>query len=293
MSIKHRDYITPSSLGSYFGVGFNTPTEQIMIDLGLEESVFDDDAKERMRLGSTLEDSVLDFFEGVFDTIITDRNDELFTFYGDKIKGKIDGMATINGIETVVECKVSNAKSYKFTENMGYLFQVQSYMLATDTEQALLCGLYRGEPIFKIIPRDEDMINDIKELADFIYDVLVGFDEFDNFPIHLLDKYGSASLLEPITEVSDESLFTELCALKAEISALTKESKRLEKLVKEEYDLGIWNKDNYKLTIYEGTTKGQIDYNALSIDHPDLDLESYRKPNSKFRAIRTNIKKVK
>jgi len=59
MSKKHRDYVTPSSIGSYFGVGFNDPYDQLQVDLGLEDNNFDDEARARMLLGTVLEESVL------------------------------------------------------------------------------------------------------------------------------------------------------------------------------------------------------------------------------------------
>ena len=169
---KIRNYVTPSSLGSYFGVGFLSPEEQIEVDLGNTEQYFDEEAEDRLRLGRVLEDSVLNYFEEALGIIIEERNDELRVFYDNKMMGKVDGIAVFNGEKTVVENKISNAKSYKFTENMGYIFQVQSYMMATNTKQALLCGLYQGKPVYKVIYRDEEMIRDIKRMVEFVYDML-------------------------------------------------------------------------------------------------------------------------
>ena len=175
MSLKIRNYVTPSSLGSYFGVGFLEPEEQIEIDLGNKEQTFDEDSEDRMRLGRCLEDSALNYFEETLGIVIEERNDQLRNFYDNKMLGKIDGMTILNGEKTVVENKISNAKSYRFTENLGYIFQVQSYMMATDTKQALLCGLYQGKPIYKIIQRDEEMIKDItvkNYLEERIFDLI-------------------------------------------------------------------------------------------------------------------------
>ena len=49
--LKVRYYVTPSSIGSYFGVGFNSPEEQFEIDSAQEESTFDADSLDRMELG--------------------------------------------------------------------------------------------------------------------------------------------------------------------------------------------------------------------------------------------------
>mgnify|MGYP001342193116 CR=1 FL=1 len=202
--LKQRFYTIPSSIGSYFGVGYLTPEEQLEIDLGIEEREIDNASRDRMELGKKLENATLDFFEDKLGIIITDRNEETLWFYDDKIKGKIDGMTTYNGERTVVECKISNASTGRFTEEINYIMQVQCYMLATETNQALLCGLYQGKPIFEVIYRDEEMINDIKEMTDFIFEVLGGIESFSNYPEHLKKKYSKTTDLVEIHKLPEE-----------------------------------------------------------------------------------------
>ena len=74
--MKERFDIIASSLSSYFGVGFNTVDEQLDIDLGLTEKVFDDEAQERLDLGNCMEDGCLNFFEKKLGIIIDERNNE-------------------------------------------------------------------------------------------------------------------------------------------------------------------------------------------------------------------------
>jgi|LGOV01.1.fsa_nt_gb hypothetical protein len=293
MSKKHRDYTTPSSIGSYFGVGFNEPDDQIKIDLGLEDDNFDDEARARMLLGTKLEDSVIDYFEDIFHIVIDERNDELMEFYDGKIKGKVDGMTVFNGLKTVVEVKVSNAKSYKFTENLGYLMQVQCYMLATDAEQALLCGLYQGKPIYKLIPRDEEMIADIKDMTDFVVDVLVGFDDFINYPKELMEKYSNKTLLEPLEDVDETDIdhFDSLSELKTQKKEIDGTIKRIETRIKEKFETGKWENDYYKVALSSSVRKGGVDLDRLSIEHPEIDYTAYMKPSSSYRTLRITKKK--
>lgn len=290
---KIRNYVTPSSLGSYFGVGFNSPEEQIEIDLGNEEPYFDEAAKARMLLGNVLEDSALDFFEQSLGIIIGERNNKLINFYDNKMMGKIDGMTNFNGIETVVENKISNAKSYKFTENLGYIFQVQSYMLATNTEQAILCGLYQGQPIYKVVDRDEEMIADIKTMVDFVYDMLMGFESWDNFPYHLTEKYSGKTALAPIENIDDEekTLLQELVELKAEKSSIDKEIKAIETRLKEKYETGKYEDEEVSFTISESRRRGSFDIDRLSIDYPAIDYSSYYKPDTTFKTLRIKGKR--
>jgi predicted phage-related endonuclease len=285
---KVRNYITPSSLGSYFGVGFLSPEEQIEIDLGNEEQYFDEEAQARLMLGRNLEDAALNYFEEALGIVIDERNDQLINFYDNKMKGKIDGMTMFNGVKTVVENKISNSKSYKFTDNLGYHFQVQSYMLATDTEQALLCGLYQGKPIYKVIPRDEEMIADIKTMADFVYDMLMGFETWDNFPYHLVTKYSKKTPLEDIENITEEEvdLLAELADLKEEKSNLDKEIKVIENQLKEKWKTGKYENDRIKLTISEVHKRGAVDIDRLSIEHPEIDYDSYIKQDTVYRSLR-------
>lgn len=292
MSLKIRNYVTPSSLGSYFGVGFLEPEEQIEIDLGNKEQTFDEDSEDRMRLGRYLEDSALNYFEETLGIVIDERNDQLRNFYDNKMLGKIDGMTLLNGERTVVENKISNAKSYKFTENLGYIFQVQAYMMATDTKQALLCGLYQGKPIYKIIPRDEEMIKDIKRMVDFVYDMLMGFESWENFPYDLVEKYSGKRVLEPIENITEEELdmLDELAELKKEKSDIEKAISKIESYVRERWETGKFDNGTITLTISETTRRGSFDVDKLSIKHPEIDYSNYFNEPSKYRTIRISKK---
>ncbi len=289
---KIRNYITPSSLGSYFGVGFLSPEEQIEIDLGNKEQYFDEEAQARLMLGRNLEDAALNYFEEALGIIITERNDQLINFYDNKMKGKIDGMTIFNDVETVVENKISNARSYKFTENLGYHFQVQSYMLATGKKQALLCGLYQGKPIYKVIPRNEEMIEDIKTMVDFVYDMLMGFETWENFPYNLVEKYSGKTKLEDIKNISEGEIDTisELAELKEERSSLDKEIRAIESQLKEKWNTGKYENDNIKLTISEVRKRGSIDIDRLSIDHPEIKYSNYIKDDIVYKTIKVNKK---
>ena len=289
---KIRNYITPSSLGSYFGVGFLSPEEQIEIDLGNKEQYFDEEAQARLMLGRNLEDAALNYFEEALGIIITERNDQLINFYDNKMKGKIDGMTIFNDVETVVENKISNARSYKFTENLGYHFQVQSYMLATDKKQALLCGLYQGKPIYKVIPRNEEMITDIKTMVDFVYDMLMGFETWENFPYKLVEKYSNVKVLEPIKDITEEEieLAAELIDLKEEKSTLDKEIRAIENKLKSRWDTGKFENDNIRLSINEVRKRGSIDIDKLSIEHPEIDYSKYIKEDTVYRTMKVTKK---
>jgi predicted phage-related endonuclease len=292
---KQRDYLRASSLGSYLGVGFNSPEDQLKIDLGLVEESFDDAANDRMSLGREFEDSALNYFEKKFNTSITNRNVETIPLYGSKLVGKIDGMTVLDGIRTVVENKISNSASYKFTDNLGYIIQVQAYMMGTETEQALLCGIYQGKPIYKIIKRDEAMINDIKEITDFIHSVMLGLDTFDNYPTHLLTKYSKTRLLQPLTNVdaNDKAIMENLVVIRDQIKELEYQKKNLEEHIKNKFDIGIFVDDTYEVKVNEYAKSGGYDIDAMLLDYPSIDINKYKKPDVVYRTINTKMNKKK
>ena len=290
---KPRYTVNPSSIPSYFGIGFNDPQEQFKIDIGEIQQEFDDEAQERLRLGRVLETPALDYFAERFGIVITDRNTQTLTFHDGKIRGKVDGMATINGEKTVVECKISNAEGYKFTNNKGYHMQCQLYMYATGANQCLLCGLYKGKPIFKLLKRDEEMIKDILEMVDFVVDCLVGISDFSaDFPVNLLTKYSNTSILPNLEEVNEDGVafFKRLAEINASLSALNKEKDEIQDLIKESFGDSIYDNGDIKVTISTRTRGFNIDEDALTMDFPDLDLEKYRKQSS-WREVRVTTKK--
>lgn len=293
---KVRYYVSASSLGSYFNVGFNSPDDQFQIDLGNVEQIFDDVSQDRMDLGNYLEDASLNYFENKLGITITNRNTELVELYGGKIFGKFDGITLLDGKKTLVENKISNAKSYKFTENMGYLFQVQAYMMDGDFEQALLCGLYQGKPIYKIIPRDEEMISDIKEMADFIVGSLMGINDFtEDFPVHLAQKYSNYNPLEPIEnlEPRTRSYFMQLGKLNKAKSEIEKEIKKLKKEYEDIlFEEGSFEDDFIKVSVRNYDIAGGYDLDKLSIEHPNINIDSYRKEKTSGQRVTIKIKEA-
>jgi len=292
---KVRTYITPSSIGSYFGVGFVSPEEQILIDLGETEQEFDEASEARMLLGRVFEDPSLNYFEEALHIKIDERNIDTFDFYEGKIKGKIDGMTVLEGVKTVVENKISNAQYGKFTDNVGYMLQCQSYMLGKDVTQCLLCGLYQGKPIYKIIKRDESIIADIKRVADFVVEVLMGLEIFDNFPKDILAKYSNVKLLPRIENVSDEVIAEakKLIDYKKQVKELEEKIGAIEDLIKDNFETGTFDNAAIKISIGEGSRAGGYDIDYMSIEHPEINYERYRKPNSTYRTLRVTGKKAK
>ena len=206
--MKERFDIIASSLSSYFGVGFNTVDEQLDIDLGLTEKVFDDEAQERLDLGNCMEDGCLNFFEKKLGIIIDERNNEYKYAVNGLLKCKRDGRTFIDGVETGVENKYSNSSSECFTESFGYELQCQAYMMAWGLDQWLLCGMHNGKPKMKLIKANKELQNDISELVIAISGILMGIVPRENYPWDIVDKYSKQRNLKSLEtdEVDDYSV---------------------------------------------------------------------------------------
>ena len=297
--MEHRNQmrmsVTPSSLGSYFGVGFNTPQEQLDIDLGIVIPEFDEEAQDRMLLGRALETGMLNYFEEKMNIKITKRNTETLEFYDGKIRGKLDGFTVINDVPTVVECKISNAKSYKFTDDFGYYLQCQAYMLGTNTQQAMLCGQWQGKPIYKFIRRDEGVIDEIRRMVDFLVDVFMGLDSFENYPLDILSKYSKQTILPTIKDMKPEDLAdaANLVQYKLSYKALEKKIDEIEDRFKTVYDIGMYDAPDFKITLSDGYREGSLDLDRLSIEHPEIDYTKYKKEGTRYRTLRLTPKKGK
>lgn len=294
--MKERFDIIASSLSSYFGVGFNTIDEQLEIDLGNMQKEFDEDAKERMELGNCLENGCLDFFEKKLGIIIDERNSEYKYAVNGLLKCKRDGRTFIDGIETGVENKYSNSKSECFTESFGYELQCQAYMMAWGLDQWLLCGMHQGKPKMKLIKANKELQNDIAELVTVVSGILMGISSKDDYPWEIVEKYSKQkpikTLDDPDIEDYDKELLHRIGELKDEISESKKELDELEEYAKKTFKDSTYKDNDYKYVISTGTRKGDIDKDRLSIEHPEIDIEKYRKPDTSYQTLRvTRINK--
>ena len=288
--MKERFDIIASSLSSYFGVGFNTIEEQLDIDLGKTIKEVDDDAQDRMDLGNAMEEGCLNYFEKKLNVVIDERNSEYKYAVNGLLKCKRDGRTFIDGIETGVENKYSNSKSKCFTDDFGYELQCQAYMMAWGLDQWLLCGMWQGQPKTKLIKKNEELQKDIEEVVTRVASILMGISSMEDYPWEIVDKYSNVSALKSLNdddiEDYDRELLHRIGELKEEIKLKETECKELEEYAKNNYADSRWQDEDYKYVISTGTRKGDIDKDKLSIEHPDINLEDYRRPNSTYVQIR-------
>ena len=283
---KERFAISASSLGNYFGVGFISPMEQLEIDLGEREPEFTESQKARMNLGISLEDGMINYFEQMFNTKIFNRNTEVLNGFDGKLRFKIDGECLLYGEPTIVENKISKLD---FTEEMGYILQVNAYMESKGYKQAILCGLSAGDPLYKILHYDKEIVEDIREVVDCVFDILNGLADKEDYPWHIVEKYSpKEEPLETIDSLENDDIdyVDELYDIKNKKAELEKREKELRAYLETQYYNKIYNGDRYSFSVKSSSRSGGYDINLLAIEHPEINIEAYKKPDTTFKTIR-------
>lgn len=293
--LNSRYNVIASSLASYMGVGFNTPQEQLDYDLGKEERIVDDDAQDRMNLGIALEDGCLNYFEKKMGILIDERNSEYKYAFNDQLKCKRDGRTFIDGIETGVENKYSNSSSECFTDSLGYIIQCQAYMKAWGLDQWLLCGMWQGKPVCRIIKRNQEIINDIETIVNAVVEIMMGLRDIDEYPWDIVEKYSKQKQLKVLTdddmEDYDKKLLNSLGKLKSQKKVIEDKIKELEDYAKGHYEDCKWEDSEFKYTISTASGKASFDKNTFSIENPTIDISKYYKEGTPYRTIRCTAKK--
>ena len=293
--MKERFDIIASSLSSYFGVGFNTIEEQLDIDLGKTIKEVDEDAQDRMDLGIAMEEGCLNYFEKKLNISIDERNSEYKYAVNGLLKCKRDGRTFIDGVETGVENKYSNSKTKCFTDDFGYELQCQAYMMAWGLDQWLLCGMWQGQPKMKLIKKNEELQKDIEEVVTSVASILMGLNTIEDYPWEIINKYSKVNALKTLNdgdiEEYDKELLHRLGELKQENKIRENECKEQEDYDKSHYAETRYQDKDYKYVITTGTRKGDIDKDKFSIEHPEINIEEYRKPSTTYSQIRVTTKK--
>ena len=293
--MKERYDIIASSLSSYFGCGFNTIEEQLDMDLGKIVKEVDPEAQDRMDLGNAMENGCLDYFEKKLNIVIDERNSEYKYTVNGLLKCKRDGRTFIDGVETGVENKYSNAKAKCFTEDFGYELQCQAYMMAWGLDQWLLCGMWQGQPRMKLIKKNEEIQKDIEDLVTVVSSILMGIASIDDYPWDIVEKYSKVNKTKALTDEDiedyDKELLHRLGELKEEIKIRETECKELEEYAKTHYNDSRYQDEDYKYVISIGERKGGFDEDKLSIEHPEIDLTQYRKPSTSYTQIRVTSRR--
>lgn len=292
--VKERFELTASSLGNYFGVGFISPLEQLYIDLGKTEQVFDEESQDRMDLGNYMEDACMNYFENKMGIVIDERNSEMGYACNGKLKCKRDGRTFIDGIETIWENKYSNAAT-SFVNNTGYIIQNQAYMMAWGLQQGALAGMWMGKPVFRLVKEDKEIQTDIEEMVDAVYNILIGLADETDFPWHIVEKYSPINNCKVLSDEDltdyDKNLFRNIALLKKQKKEVEDELAKLEEYAKDTFTDSSYEDTEFKYSITTSKGRTSFDTDKLMMEHPEIDVDKYYKVGNPFKTLRITPKK--
>lgn len=278
--------VQASAIADYMGLGFNTPEDRLLIDLGLKEPIFSKDQKERMELGTILENSVLDFFEGEgrLGEKIYDRNTEVRYAFDGMVRYKIDGRTD----DAVVDCKVS-ASAQSFIFNKGYEVQLQTYMVGEGLNKAILLGLDNGKPVQRVFTRNQEMIDDIEHILNNVTLILTGILPIEELDLSIAEKYSGdvfdeKEALEFDVE-NDKELVEEFAKNNENLKKLEKRQDVLKKYFQSKYPFVEYKDEDVSIKITQRSRKGGLDEARFVTNHPDIDLDNYRKDGSSYKVV--------
>lgn len=288
--MQPRDSIRASALGSYFGVGYAKPLEQLAYDMGTEEVYFMPVQEDAMEIASLLEDGIINIVEKKNNCIVTERNTETLTAMDGKLRVRKDGFTTINGENYVVEVK-HLASGQNLINNKGYHFQVMAQIIAEreqgkDVDKGILAGLYEGRYYQIFLELTPEVEEDIRIMINTVVAILQGELPVELFPANITDKYSPLPTESEEFNDEDEQLVIDLVDIKAKMKELKTQEKTIVDYLKNTYkSLEHSLITGEKITISERTRKGNVDYEALVTEHPEIDVDSYRKENTVYSAV--------
>lgn len=286
-----RNSIRASALGSYFGVGYNEPLEQLENDMGNEEITFFGAQLDAMEVSTLLEDGILNIVEARNDCIITDRNTETLEAMDGKLRVRADGLTTINGEYHTVEVKhVASGENPVF--NQGFHFQVMSQIIAYrekgyEINKGILACLYQGRYYQVILELTEELEKDIYIMVNTIVAILQEELPVEMYPKNILEKYTTLPEEPEEFDIEDTTKVEELGKVKIKMKELKDEETALVNYLKGKYstlDATVAGGTNIK--IGQTTRKGSYDMAAIITDHPDIDIEKYRKESTTYQTVR-------
>lgn len=285
-----RTEIRASSISSYMGVGFNTPQEQLEIDLGTREPMFSKDQRTRMRVGAELEESILNFFEHS-DWIgerIYDRNTERRVGYDGRVSYKIDGRTK----DAIVEAKYStSAQSFIF--DLKYVIQGNIYMQCEGLDKLYLIGFDKGTPVWRIMHKDEELLADIEKVVENVHAILIGVLSPEDLDLSIAAKYqGLVDTSNPqdFDEDEDVNLVAEYARNKKSLKEIEDRNKEIEAYLKDKYTNVSYEKDGITFKVTPTNGRKTFDKAALQTDFPEMDLSQYEKVGAPSVRMTINIK---
>lgn len=272
---------------------YRTAYEQWLVDTKQVEQELSETAKQKTEMGHLMEPVIKQAVEAKIGKELTlDKNKYMHDKY-DFLTIEFDALDHEEGI--VYEFK-NTVHDEDFIIEMYYP-QVQSAMAISGYNLARICFLKDGWKLGMIdVPRDENFIEHMIYVGEYyitcVEEVTPPDEEYIASLVEKIEffKEEETDPLEEIgLEAADVELLEEWAELRDEISNLKRQESALKghfiDVVGQYKGSGI----DYKNAKYY--RKGGIDIERLMYDHPEIDFEQYRKPDSSYYRQTIKVKK--
>lgn len=274
-----------SSLGTLMGVNpFKTAYKMFMLETGRITDEPNLVAEERMNAGKMLEATIIKMYEEKAGSTVKVEEHQSLLKRGD-LTGHMDGWVVEEKCPLEIKNTTKNLGTCPEDMDKNYYAQVQGYIYLTDADKAVFCYLKNGwELHYFDVPRNNEYIQEMLEKIEW-YQLCLELDEMEEpitvaeskeFPIEVVTNVGLYDKVLEFAEAKERA--KEVDYLKAEIQEIIGDN------------LGKLETSVFKLSYGQQKRKGSLDTNLLQKDHPELNLESYRKEDSVFKVLRVALK---
>ena len=296
---RWKESISGSKVAKILGQSpYTSLEEQFLIDMGImEQPPLSRIAQEKTKMGHILEPIILQRFEEHLSNVTDNFNlmidkanyqrqdDAWFT-------GEFDGYGTLNGQTYVVDAK--NTEQDFDQVYKTYEWQLRYYMWFGNFDTSFLAVLQNGWK-FKVleVKRDLDLEQRMIQALQYYQGCLRASLQPEEAVI--CDIMGFTKEIEVANdlETSDLEAFYDYAEVTLKHKQTEATKKALNQTIMSRFRDGLkYKNSDLSVSIYSTTRKGGLDLDLLQQDHPELNFELYRKPDSISTTLRVTPSKA-
>jgi len=246
-------------------------------------------------MGNLMEPVIKQAAENFFDVTLTvDKNRYMHDDY-DYFRVEFDALDYEN--EIVYEFKNTEMDEDNIMKN--YYSQIQFAMFIKGWKEAKLVYLRNGWELGYVeISYDDNFIEHMLEACNYYWDCVTNLVEPD--PIYIgeivdnIEYYKSLETkkvddIDPEFAEKDFELLKEWGELKATLKDLNFRDKQYKGHFASKY--GKFKSEEFRYGNAEYVRRGNVDTKKLALDYPEINLDSYRKPDTNYQRVTLNYKK--
>ena len=273
---------------------YRTVVDQFMFDKKRKKAEFTESARQKMNMGNMMEPLIKEIVENHFDTALTvDKNRYCHDKY-EYMTIEFDALDYRN--EVVYEFKNTELDEKHIYDT--YYPQVQYAMFIIGWNKARICYLRNGWELgFVDVERDENFLKYMELAAVLYYQNLI--EDVEPDPVQfdaIAEKIEFYKEREPksnktyadLTQEDIEDLHR-WAHIKKQINLLEIEESKLKGKFSSKY--GKYEDEHVNYQNGEFVRRGNIDFNKLKLDHPEIDFKQYEKPDTTYQRQTLRFKK--